>query len=322
MLLLIIVFGGISMVKYLVPDSESIVEFGDDVSLRICKKIIPDNAVASKTIADWCVKGSPMKPKRLLSSNGLPRGIVVHNTEPISVRPTTTEAEQYTRATYPNCNMNGVVVHYYTDAQCAWQNLKLNEQGWHAADGSSRRSGHSGASFKTLGGNVDCLAVEIVGPESEDNGAKLVAYLMYMFNLNINDVYSHNYFMYGIDKKKSGVRKNCPFYILDHWDAFLKKVSKYYEMLSDKVKSDLKAELDSESMYAVQYGHFSSREEAQSYLKICRSRINKDAFLTVSTIGQDTEYRIQLGVFGDDKNAKIYCDNCIRKGITAYIVIK
>ena len=164
------------MAKYLIPDSESIVDFGNNISLKICKKIIPDNAVASRTIASWCIKGSPMKPKRLLSSDGLPRGIVVHNTSSISVGKGTTASEQYTRATYPNCNMSGVVVHYYADPYCAWQNLKLNEQGWHAADGSSRRSGHNGASFKTLGGNVDCLAVEIIGPESEDNGARLVAY--------------------------------------------------------------------------------------------------------------------------------------------------
>lgn len=310
------------MARYLVPDSESTVDFGNNVSLKIYRKIIPDNAVASKTVADWCVKGSPMKPKRILSTNGMPRGIVVHNTTPISVGKGTTAAEQYTRATYPNCNMGGVIVHYYTDPYCAWQNLKLNEQGWHAADGSSRRAGHSGASFKTLGGNVDCLAVEIIGPESEDNGAKLVAYLMYMYNLKINDVYSHNYFMYGVDKIKKGVRKNCPLYILDHWDAFLKKVSGYYDMLCDKVKHDIDVDLDSRCLYAVQFGHFVSKEDAKESLKTCRSTINNNSFIVLYTGGETPEYRIQLGVFSDHKNATSYCDNCIRNGIAAYITIK
>ena len=310
------------MARYLVPDSVNVVDFGNNVCLKINQKIIPDNAVASRTIADWCVKGSPMKPRRLLSTSGLPRGIVVHNTAPINVGPTTTEAEQYTRATYPNCNMSGVVVHYYVDSHCAWQNLKLSEQGWHAADGSSRRSGHNGASFETLGGNVDCLAVEIIGPESEDNGARLVAYLMYMFNLKIKDIYSHNYFMYGIDKKKSGVRKNCPFYILDHWDAFLNKVSKYHEMLCDKVRGDIEAELDTKEMFAVHVGHFAYMDDALPYLETCRKKINKNAFITVYTEGSTSEYRIQLGVFKDNKNATAYCTTCIKNGIAAYLTIK
>lgn len=35
--------------------------------------------------------------------------------------------------------------------------------------------------------------------------------------------------MYGGDKKYSGVRKNCPEYILPHWDKFLATVKNYFD---------------------------------------------------------------------------------------------
>ena len=315
---------------FLIPDSEKNVDFYCDTSLIIKSKIIPDKAVASRSIAEWCLKGQPMKPNRLLGDNGRPRGIVVHNTEPISVNPSTTPAEQYTRATYPNCNMSGVIVHYYVDSYCAWQNLKLSEQGWHAADGSSRRSGHKGASYDKLGGNVDCIAVEIIGPDSEENGAKLVAYLMYVFDLTINDVYSHNYFMYGEDKMKPGVRKNCPIYILNHWDKFLDLVSEKLTRLTKRVDFELtEFNKDSNSnveaddiLYVVNYGHFDRKYLAEKALVDVKKKFCKDAFITSNTVNGVPDYRIQLGCFGSNQNAVEYCNLSTAYKFPAYITTK
>ena len=212
------------MAVFLTPDNirqESI----NGVTLEIKEKIIPDGAVAPRDIADWCKKGQPMKPRLKLGAKpgvagtGKPLGITIHNTGNISVAQGTNAAEQYTRATYPNGNMNGVVVHFYVWHNEIWQNLRLDEQGWHAGDSKNRklipRSG------KTLGGNLNTIAIECIGPDaaSEDTTAKLTALLCQQFNLEPRtEVYQHKDF--------SG--KQCPAYIIPHWARFIEQVHGYY----------------------------------------------------------------------------------------------
>ena len=190
-------------------------------TIEIKEKIIPDTAKATKNVASWCKKGDPMKPcAKLNNGTGKPRGITVHNTSDIKVASGTNPAEQYTRATYPNCNMGGVVVHFYVYKSEIWQNLKLNEQGWHATDGASRRKSHR--SGQTIGGNIDTIAIECIGnlAESEETTAKLVAWLCKEYGLDPSlDVYTHNYFY---------PSKKCPEYILPHWGKFLEKCKTYY----------------------------------------------------------------------------------------------
>ena len=195
--------------------------------LTIKQKIIPDSLVATKDVASWIKKGNKMKPcKKLSDGTGKPKGITVHNTGDIKVASGTTPAEQYTRATF-NGNMSGVVVHYYVWKTEIWQNLNDNERGWHAADGSSRRTSQRPNGSK-IGGNLDTIAIECIGnlAESENTTAKLVAHLCYKYGLNpATDVYTHKYFY---------PSKNCPIYILPHWSTFLKNVKKYYDELKNK----------------------------------------------------------------------------------------
>ena len=199
--------------------------------LVIKEKIIPDNAVAPKDVnSDYCRKGMPMKPCRTFSNGVL--GLTVHNSGEISIAAGGSMAEQYTRATWPNGNMGGVIVHFYVWKSDIWQNLKLNEQGWHAADGSSRRIGHNG---HLIGGNVDTIAIEVIGNDTETNetAARLCAYLCSQFNLDPRvDIYTHNYWMYGKDQMITdrAVRKNCPVYIFSNpgWPKFIEMCATYY----------------------------------------------------------------------------------------------
>jgi len=127
------------MATILQPDKTRKETVGE-YSITIKEKIIPDSVRASKDVASWCKKGQPMKPCLPLGGDGKPRGITVHNTNDINVAAGTTPAEQYTRATWPNQNMAGVVVHFYVHGVDIWQNLKETERGWHATDGQTRRA--------------------------------------------------------------------------------------------------------------------------------------------------------------------------------------
>ena len=185
-----------------------------DNGVKICEKLIPDSAVWNRdyTEAGYTYrKGTQYKANRALSAIN---GVTIHNTGRIKVPSGTTMAEQYTRATYPSCNMGSVRVHYYVDENEAWQNLDEGEVGWHAADGNYGP------------GNSTTIAIEIImdrtGAEynriAEDNGARLCAAILKRHGLNENAVYQHHDWY---------ARKDCPAYIRPHWSAFLALVRQY-----------------------------------------------------------------------------------------------
>ena len=161
-------------------------------------------------------------------------GVTVHNTDWITTIAGTTPAEQYTRATM-NGNMNDVRVHYYVDNTCAWQNLPLDLSGWHAADGAGD-------------GNRKTIAIECIMKsgsdaryaQSEDNCAKLAAYLLHAYGFNINHLYTHTHWLNVKDGKTGTIDqlntmwnryKMCPAYILPHWQTFKAKVQGYLDQL-------------------------------------------------------------------------------------------
>ena len=141
-------------------------------------------------------------------------GITVHNTDWINVNSATTPAEQYTRATV-NGNMNSVRVHYYVDNECAWQNLPHTLSGWHAADGNGN------GNRKTI--SIECImssAYNDKDKKSEDNCARLVAYLLKQYGLTVESgLYTHTHWLNVKDGKRgtidylntaSNKYKNCP----------------------------------------------------------------------------------------------------------------
>lgn len=195
----------------LTPDKTR-VEYG----LTIHEKIIPWGTVWAKNYGSY-KKGDKYKADRLLSGGtGKAAGVTIHNTDGSA------DAETYTRATYPNQNMKDSRVHYYTDDKEAWQNLLETEVGWHAGDGRGN-------------GNETTIAIEIImhgkaianDAAAEDNGAKLAAILLLRHGLGIDKLYTHNHWMGHPDSIVYGASKNCPFYILPHWDTFKAKVAAY-----------------------------------------------------------------------------------------------
>lgn len=211
---------------FLTPDSVYTIKIGEETR-TVNVKIIPDGATAEKNIASYIQKGDLVKPNRKLSDgSGIPRGITVHNTNDIVAATGTNPAEQYARATYPNGNMNGVVVHYWVWENEIWQQLSDNEQGWHAADGKSRTESHIAG--KEIGGNVDTIAVEIIQSErnekTEKTAAILIAYLLDKHGLSPEtDIYTHNYFY---------SNKYCPSVLLPVWNEFSNEIKSFYNALT------------------------------------------------------------------------------------------
>ena len=186
--------------------------------LVINQKIIPWGAKWPKDSGKY-TKGSQYKADRRLSGGtGKVAGVTIHNTTDL---PNVEEdAEQYTRATWPNANMNDARVHYYVDDINAWQNLEDTEVGWHAGDGRGP-------------GNETTISIEIImdGTGSkedlgaEENGALLAAILLKRHGLTVEQLYTHNHWMGYSDQIVKGARKNCPLYILPHWAQFKAKVA-------------------------------------------------------------------------------------------------
>ena len=250
-----------------------------------------------------------------------PLGVTVHNTDWISTASGTTPAEQYTRATY-NGNMGDVRVHYYVDNKCAWQNLPLTLTGWHAADGDGD------GNRKTI--SIECImksATDSTSIKSEDNCAKLVAYLLNKYGLNVEDnLFTHSHWLnyedgargsndYLNTKKRNG--KNCPVYILPHWDNFKKKVQKELDKMNGKQTSSTTSTSSTSTtqMYRVrktwadeksQIGAYSSLENAKKACKVGYTVFdnsgkavytnNKSTSTTTSTTQKiDVTYRVYTG---------------------------
>lgn len=189
-----------------------------ECGLVINEKIIPWGAKWPKDSGKY-KKGQKFKAdKRLSGGTGKVAGITIHNTNDLDN--VEEDAEQYTRATWPNANMNDARVHYYVDDINAWQNLEDTEVGWHAGDGSGP-------------GNGTTISIEIImdgtgGKEdlgAEANGVILAALLLKKYGLTVEQLYTHNHWMGHPDAIVQGARKNCPLYILPHWEQFKARVA-------------------------------------------------------------------------------------------------
>ena len=106
--------------------------------------------------------------------------------------------------------------HYTVDDQIIYHHLPDDEVGWHAGD-----------QLTENGGNLNGIGVEICVNQDGDfdqaleNGAKLTAYLLDTYDLDISCVKQHYDF--------SG--KNCPATLRNtgRWDAFLEMVQSYLD---------------------------------------------------------------------------------------------
>lgn len=193
------------------------------------------------------------------SMKGKVIGVTIHNTD--DLENVYEDAEQYTRATY-NGNMKSVRAHYYVDDVNAWQNLPLTLAGWHAADGSGK------GNRRTIA--IECIMTgknEAADRKAEDNAARLAAALLKQHGLGIESLYTHTHWLNVKDGKKGTVDqlnvmsnsyKNCPAYILPHWNEFKAKVAEYLgetqETTSEKPESAEAASTSSSNLYRVRKG--------------------------------------------------------------------
>lgn len=206
-------------------------------------------------------------------------GVTIHNTGWISVNSATTPAEQYTRSTV-NGNMNTTRVHFYVDDKCAWQNLPLDYQSWHAGqNGKSEANGSHIGNQATI--SIECIMGSTTGYEkSEDNAARLTAWLLYSNGMGVDKLYTHNYWCNIRDgytgtidalNKLNDHHKNCPVYIRPHWDKFKATVQQYIDQLK-------KNEGKPTAKYYVQVGAFSNKANAEAYLSTVKKTF-PDAFV-------------------------------------------
>lgn len=184
--------------------------------------LIPDNTISMGGVLVNYYPLTEHNPKRIAMPGKMTKsiiGVTIHNTDAIKAASGTTMAEQYTRATV-NGNMNSVRVHYYVDSVCAWQNLPLTQQGWHAADGNGN-------------GNTRTIAIECImsgkgtaeDKAAEDNAARIAADLLKTYGLGVDCLFTHTHWLNVRDGRKGTVDqlnvmrhpyKMCPLYILPH----------------------------------------------------------------------------------------------------------
>ena len=223
--------------------------------LTIKEKIIPWGAKWPKDFGKY-KKGDLYKADRLLSGGtGKVAWVTIHNTSDIAEAKGTNDAEQYTRATWPNANMADSRVHYFIDETDCWQNLREDEVGWHAGDGRGP-------------GNDTSLAIEIIMDGSgsaadkaaEDRGALLAAILLNRHGLTIDRLTTH--------KRWSG--KDCPRFILPHWDAFRAKVENHLNRIRNGAETPAPAAPETPAasgvLYRVQVGAFAEKANAEKML--------------------------------------------------------
>ena len=221
------------MSNFLTPDKTDKIN-----GLTIKRKIIPLNAKRKN--------GNYFRDQRKLS----PKYVTIHNTDAINQAKGTTMAEQYSRATYPNDNMGTVRPHYYVDEVEAWQLIEHDRVAWHAGEQ----------------GNTQSIGIEIIGAKAEDNGARLAATVLIELGLTTAALRTHNYWMGLPNKIVSRVPKNCPYYILPHWDKFVAKVANYVKEFSGKPEPKPEPTPATDVLYRVQVGAFKNKAYADKML--------------------------------------------------------
>ena len=287
------------------PDHTRTVEFNGG-KLTINEKIIPNDLLAIKDVASWCLKGQHMKPcAKLFNGTGKPQGLTIHNSEEVKCSVGINNmAEQYVLATF-NQNMGGVVVTFYVHLTNVWQTLDETERGWHAKDGSTRRDNHTKTA--KIGGNLDTISIEVIGndPITVKTAQQLCGYLCSKYNLDPSkDIYTHNYFMYKVDTMVKGASKNCPYYILPNWGKFLKEIPQYCfnsnSSENDPSKSNNEVEdTQTPKLYRVQCGAFTESKNALNL----KSTLQGQGYTSI-IVNTGKMYKVQCGAFKLKTNAE------------------
>lgn len=191
--------------------------------------------------------------------------------------------------------------HYQVDDTYIIQSYEDTYKVWHAGDGDGK-------------GNTQSIGIEIcVNPDSDYkvaflNSAWLVATKMKEHNVPIEHVVQHNYW----------IGKDCPIDIRAgkfglSWSVFLNQVKEFYNA-SGKTKAEIKVGTEKDTLYKVQIGAFSKKENANRTLELAKSK-GFNAFIAE----ENGLYKVQIGAFANHDNAKKQADKAKKSGLTVYI---
>lgn len=185
-----------------------------------------------------------------------PRYVTIHNA---ATKGSAKQIHEYNKACITGAPDGIKSWHYSVDEAEAYQALPDNINAWHAGDGNGP-------------GNRESISIEIARDldystdlyqRSEDNAARLAAFLLKKYNLSVNDLRRHYDW--------SG--KICPHRIIeaDSWDDFKSKVAGYMS-LSNPISGSLEPEkaekkTDTNKIYRVQVGAFKEYKNAKNMME-------------------------------------------------------
>lgn len=155
-------------------------------------------------IKDFISKGRRNRPGYSMT----PKFVTIHNTGNKNKGADAAMHARYIK------NLSGTTSwHFTVDDKSIYQHIPTNENAWHAGDGK-----YGTGNRQSIGIEI-CMNEGIDQLKAEENAAKLTAYLLKLYNLNISAVKKH--------QDWSG--KYCPSVLISsgRWNEFISDVQKY-----------------------------------------------------------------------------------------------
>jgi len=226
---------------------------------------------------DILPQNAPNVPGRTMT----PRYITVHNTANTSAG---ANAEMHARYQHNGSGGRQVSWHYTVDDTEIWQTLEDYQQGWHAGDGSGS-------------GNTQSIGIEIC-ENSDGNFEQAVANAQWLINNLMN---THNISLSNVVTHQHWSGKNCPRKLLHRWQEF---------------KNGIENQDNPDTLYKVQIGAFSQRENAEQLSNQATSQGFENFIVYEGGL-----YKVQIGAFSNRANAESLADQARNAGFDVYIVV-
>ncbi|EMA6344658.1 S-layer homology domain-containing protein [Bacillus cytotoxicus] len=191
---------------------QSTVNHKGDASIQYAPSNLNMSHIYGVKFTEWIVpKGNPdIRPGYAMD----PRYITIHETANERNGADAKNHAEYLMNQAIGSTNRSASWHFTVDDKEIYQHLPLNENGWHAGDGTNGT------------GNRQSIGIEIAVnrdgnyEKAVENARKLTAYLMHELNIPLDNVKKHQHWS----------RKNCPAKIIARgtWPAFLNGARSYY----------------------------------------------------------------------------------------------